>query len=266
MPDADRTHVHIVGCHRSGTTLMMELMAACYAFDDRAVHERSLFDCGPRMGTYLSKKPPDTIRIGRIFEQDDRVFVIAMVRDPRAVITSRHPSRPDVFFSGFARWLDYIEEIERKREHPRWLVVRYEDLLRDPASVQSRIDARFGFLRRRGRFEQYPEGVDASDLAVESLNGIRPFDTERIDAWRDELPRVKGQLEAHPEMARHLIALGYEPDDAWLGALEAVAGHVQQYKDTRPYLLKRLETRARYALKSRRYLRRLARLSARPVS
>ena len=236
---------------------MMELMASCYAFDDRAEHERSVFDCGPRSGTYLSKKPPDTIRIARVFAADERLFVIAMMRDPRAVISSRHPSRPDVFFSGFRRWFEYIEEIQRLAEHPRYAVVRYEDLLRDPDGVQTAIEARFGFLVRSGRFSDYPNGVEASQLAVESLDGVRPFDTARIDAWRSELGRIKGQLGDHPEMAGWIRRLGYESDDSWLDLLDGVEPYVQTYKDDAPHVFKRIETGLRFRLKSQRYLTRL---------
>ncbi len=60
--------VHVVGCHRSGTTLMMELLWYAYRFSGRCEHEATLFKPVPPGQTlYLTKKPPDTIRIGRAF-------------------------------------------------------------------------------------------------------------------------------------------------------------------------------------------------------
>ena len=92
-------------------------------------------------------------------------------------------------------------------------------------------------------------------LAEASLNGARPFDVSRLDGWRSHLPRVKGQLEAHPDLTQSLIDFGYETDDAWTALLEGVAPYRQTYKETPPSRLRRWETDFRYRLKTRRYLR-----------
>jgi len=76
--------VHILGCYRSGTTLLMELMWRSFVFSGRAGHEASLLDPPPPEETlYLSKKPPDTLRIERAFLCDPETFLIAMLRDIR---------------------------------------------------------------------------------------------------------------------------------------------------------------------------------------
>ena len=103
MPEAKiATRVHVVGCPRSGTTLMTELLRYAYEFAGAADHERSLFDPIPAgLSPYLTKKPADTIRIQRAFTEDENLHVVALVRDPRAVITSVHWSHPDQYFVGF---------------------------------------------------------------------------------------------------------------------------------------------------------------------
>ena len=88
-----------------------------------------------------------------------------------------------------------------------------------------------------------------------SLNGIRPLDASRLDGWRSHLPRIKGQLEAHPDLAQSLIEFGYEADDAWTALLEGVAPYRQTYKETPPSPWRRWETNLRYRLKTWRYLR-----------
>src|SRR5262245_1605368 len=141
--------VHIVGCHRSGTTLLTQLMWYGFRFDARAEHEASLFDPIPHgISTYLSKKPPDTVRINRVFARDPDLFVIAMVRDPRDVITSRHPRKPDVYFSSFWRWERYLRAIQAMQGHPRYVVLRYEELLANPDGTQEHIAREFSFLAR----------------------------------------------------------------------------------------------------------------------
>ena len=251
-----RTRLHVVGCHRSGTTLMMELLWSCYALGGRCEHEQSLFAPVPEGdGVFLTKKPPDTIRIEPVFLRDPNLYLVAMLRDPRAVVTSRHPVKPDVYFSSFHRWRAYAEVLERLQHHPRCIVVRYETLLEYPQEEQHRIERGLSFLRRQRQFQDYPHPEQVSEKAQMSLNGVRPFDVSRLDGWRSHLPRVKDQVERYPEMVEWLVRLGYESDDAWLDDLTDVVPVQQDYKDVPPHLGRRLESSLRFWLKRRRYAR-----------
>ena len=264
VPRQRAQRVHIVGCRRSGTTLMMELLWYSYAFSGRGEHETSLLEPVPPGQTlYLTKKPPDTMRIIRAFLRDSDTYLIAMLRDPRAVVASRHRDRPDVYFASFQRWRAYAAAIKRLTDHPRCTVIRFESLITAPEAVQADLEAWLPFLTRcRARaggscrtFAQYPEGAAVPPLAESSLNGARPFDAARLDGWRSHLPRIKGQLEAHPDLAQSLIEFGYEADDAWIAMLEGIAPYRQTYKEAAPSPWRRWETNLRYRLKTRRYLR-----------
>ncbi|TDJ31618.1 MAG: hypothetical protein E2O61_15470 [Gammaproteobacteria bacterium] len=235
---------------------MMELMWASYEFSGRSEHEASMFEPIPTGETlYLTKKPPDTTRMRKAFLADDELFVIAMLRDPRAAVSSRHPIKPGVYFSSFRRWQKYADAMEVLNGHPRFLVVRYEDLVSDPDRVQTALEEQFDFLTAKGRFADYPEGVQVSELARGSLNGVRPFDPSRIDSWRQHLPRVKGQLAVYPELLEILVQLDYEPNADWTSVLDGVETYAQSYKEEEPNWLKRQETSLRYWFRSRRYLR-----------
>ena len=235
---------------------MMELMWRCFEFSARSEHEAALFEPIPAEETlYLTKKPPDAIRLAPAFLADEQLFVIAMLRDPRSVVSSRHPKRADLYFSDFRRWRQYAESIQRFEQHPRYLVIRYEDLITDPDGVQATICQRFPFLTQRGRFSDYPQGARVPERASQSPLGVRPFDPARILGWRDHLPRVKGQLQNFPDMQTWLVNLGHESDRAWMKLLEGVEPYQQTYKEAAPHLLKRLETDFRFWLKTRCYLR-----------
>jgi hypothetical protein len=237
---------------------MMELMWQSYEFSGRHEHEISVFEPIPPGETlYLTKKPPDTRRLRRVFEADPNLYVIAMLRDPRAVITSRHESRLDVYFAGYLRWREYIDAIERLRDHPRFIVIRYEDLVMDPDAAQSRIGERFPFLQEKRKFSVYPKGADVPEVAAQSLNGVRPFDPSRVNGWRDHLPRVNGQLRDHPNMPNDLISTGYEVDNEWTRMLDGVDYYTQDYKDQRAGFFRRLESNVRFWMKTRRYLKTL---------
>jgi len=183
------TRLHVVGCHRSGTTLITELIDYGFVIDARADHEQALWEPVPAgEGIFLTKKPPDTIRIRRAFLLDPDLFVVAMIRDPRGVITSRHPSFPDVYFSSFWRWEQYARAIEALHGHPRCVVVRYEDLVADQDDVQDRLAAAFAFLQPAGRFSRFPEGAAVHENAGVSMRGVRAIDHGSLDRWRAELP------------------------------------------------------------------------------
>ncbi len=247
--------LHVVGCHRSGTTLMTELLGNCFDIDGRADHEQGLWEPIPDgHRVYLTKKPPDTVRIHRVFLMDPELYVIAMIRDPRGVITSRHDSKPGVYFSSFWRWERYLEAIAALENHPRYLTVRYEDLVDDPDAVQDRVARAFPFLHMTGRFSRFPEGAEVHERARVSLNGVRSVDRTSLGRWRQELPRVKGELIRHPEMNQWLVRLGYEADDTWTHCLETVEPFFGAYKNERPHLWRRTETALRFGLKSLRYL------------
>ncbi len=83
MPGGKKqTRVRVVGCPRSGTTLMTQLLRYAYLFAGATEHERSLFgDIPETLSPYLTKKPADTVRIGNVFEQDENLFIIALIRD-----------------------------------------------------------------------------------------------------------------------------------------------------------------------------------------
>ena len=67
---------------------MSELLRHAYEFPEQTLHEQSLFKPIDSVSyPYLSKKPSDTVRLGKVIQADQDLYVIAMVRDPRSVVT-----------------------------------------------------------------------------------------------------------------------------------------------------------------------------------
>jgi len=249
--------LHVVGCHRSGTTLIFELLTTCFEHEAHCEHEKTVFNPPEDHvnALYLSKKPSDITHIHRVFRGDPDLYVIYMMRDPRAVVTSVHPSRGDVYFSSFGRWQRYEHAAKPLKGHPRFLEIRYEDLVREPDAVQDRIARRFPFLVKRHAFSEFDKHARTSGPAEISLRGLRPVSDTRLSGWREHLPRLAFQVQRHPSLTAALIEHGYEPDDKWLSILEGVSPREQEYGEKRPPVWQRLETDLRYWLKSRRYLR-----------
>jgi len=257
VPTTDSTiRLHVTGCLRSGTTLMMEMLAACFDYTQRCEHEQSIFQpIEQPTGLYLSKKPSDITHMQRIFMSDPNLYVIYMLRDPRSVITSIHPSKSDVYFASFERWQRYESAARPLQNHPRFLQVRYESLIRDPDEEQKRIVNAFDFLTQRHLFSNFDKHANASKKAEISLKGLRPISNQNVASWREHLPRLAFQLANYPQLKRIVRDYGYEEDDDWLKALEGVTPRTQSYGESRPPVWQRMETKLRYRLKSRRYLK-----------
>lgn len=259
--DAGRTRrLHVVGCPRSGTTLLAELLATGFAHVGHDEHELSIFRPVPgRHTVYVSKKPADVKRIGPLLRADPDLFVVAVHRDPRAVITSVLEAASSRYWMHFDNWARCIRAARALDGHPRFLDVRYERLATEPDAVQSEIAARFTFLRRAHAFSEFERHARPSHAAELALGGVRAVEAQRIERWREHLPRVKAELQRHPEMTRMLIELGYEPDDGWTRALDGVTPYEQPRKARLRRLFADLDADLRYRLKQRRYLRALER-------
>lgn len=215
--------VHITGCApRSGTTLMMELFRQCFEIEAFGRHEISVFvKPRPEPPLYCSKRPQDILIVPPLLRYDENLWIVFMLRDPRDVIVSQHRLRPGTYWCHLGLWKRRYEIARELWSHPRFSVVRYEDLAERPDEVQRELQERMPFLRMRQRFSEW--GRDrVSEASERALGGVRPVSKESIGSWRSRKGRVRAQLERHGPIERELIALGYEADAAWLKDLEGV--------------------------------------------
>jgi len=112
---APTLRVHIIGCPGSGASLMAEMPRHAYQFVGDVCHEQTLFDpIEPPIYPFLSKCTGDTEQLNQVFSADPELFVIALVRDPRSVITRKDTSAGAQEYSvGFERWQQSMEAIEQ---------------------------------------------------------------------------------------------------------------------------------------------------------
>ncbi|MFT6288012.1 MAG: hypothetical protein ACJA09_002769 [Alcanivorax sp.] len=250
--------LHIVGCPRSGTTLLMELLTTCFYSSGYCSHEVSIF-ATPEIDSdflYITKQPNDIKQISHIFPRDPMLHIIYMGRDPRAVVSSMHRERPGEYFCNYRVWQECDRAATRYAGNKRFLGLRYEDLVADPNAVQQSIANRFTFLERLHDFSDYQQFAQPSVQSSRAMNGLRGVDPNSLNKWRDHLPRIAEQLARHPSLAQDLIRLNYEPDDQWLETLIGVKPELFpcRYPERRP-LLKEWEKSLRVYIKSGRYLK-----------
>lgn len=255
--------IHIVGAGRSGTTLMFHLLVNGFEVDGYSPREQSVINVPNPLasGIYCSKDPRDT-RIARLLLRcDPGLWMVFMLRDPRDVIVSRYGKRPDLYWIDVPVWRQAQAVAKRAANHPRFMVVRYENLVTRPDDVQAQLTRWMPSLTVKAPFSQYHLTAEPSKQSLRAMGGLRPVSIGSIGAWRAHKPRIVGQMSLYGSLAQELIELGYEPDDSWLESLVGVEpdyrpGSRQSITDRRQPLL-RWALILRYSL-----MRRLGRLKS----
>jgi hypothetical protein len=228
----------ICGYSRSGTTLFYNMLRTTvrnFKFLDRECRAANVIGDTPE--SYVTKRPLDLFDIENIVHRNrygKALKVIVMIRDIRAVMTSRHKSVPDDYFMGFdyqyfidgetARFTNpgilathrTISLLMRSNLAP--IIIRYEDLLRQTDELQRHLGEKLGFVYE-GRFGGFFEH-EIPERLQRALNGQRPLDLKNIDAWRADRhrERILRQFTACPALFPILRAYGYEQDDRWFDA------------------------------------------------
>jgi hypothetical protein len=218
-----RTHVVICGFPRSGTT-MLQLMFESAVADAKAFgRERSGLSVAKytwpgRHSVFLSKKPDDVFFVSDIREyyrdlHTDVKFVLS-VRDPRAVLTSRHVSKPG-YTVPTEKWLAVDAHIAYQRQFADVILTEYRDAVERPRHVQERLVA-FTGLPLKGNFDDFHKDVP-DHFDTRALNGVRPIDKASLDKWRapEHRERIQQILREIADLPERLVAGGYEPDTSW---------------------------------------------------
>jgi hypothetical protein len=249
--------LHVTGCGRSGTTLLVEMMRSSFRCEGPSVHEKSILEPPPEnTSVYITKHPGELTFLRHLLVADSRLHGLQIYRDPRSVVCSVHSKAPSLYATNFASWRNEQTHGEFLKSHPRFLQVRYERLIAEPDDVQQEVMKFFPFLEQTGPFSSYQQRARPSAGAIQALNGLRSMDQGRLEPWRHHLSRVKEQLAGYPEMADWLIELGYEEDTSWSKSLQGVPTCRNQAWETRNvHFLKRID---RWQRRLRKLHRRLA--------
>ena len=251
--------LHVVGCPRSGTTLMIELLATCFKNDGYYHREMSIFEePEPGCDLFFSKKPTDIKHIKPLFEADRNLFIIYMIRDPRDSMTSIHKAQPDRYFSNFRIWKECADSASAIAASSRFVLIRYEDLVVKPDKIQAQLMAHFPFLEKTHDFSNFEHFSGSSERSMLAMGGLRPVSATTMGNWKKHLPRVKAQLMLCPHLANALITYGYESDNSWQEILATVKPDFSRGRYAeRKSIIKTWETRLRVSLKIRKYLRKI---------
>lgn len=205
---------------------MLELLATGFEFSAVSKTEVSLLDIPegvPEDGAVCTKNPQDHRLVSALIDRDENQWFLSMVRDPRDVISSRHGLHPGVYWANLRQWRGWLDSTRPFRHHPRLIEVRYEELVKNPDAVQQTFAKRLPFLAAVMQFSEFHKVAKPSRQSLTAMGEVRPVSSASIGRWRQNLPRIAGQLRIHGPITEELIELGYEEDDRWLSLLEGVA-------------------------------------------
>ena len=158
----DQDPIIIGGCGRSGTTLLLSILAAhpdifaiphesvalvnwetssqnqkkakCHLYPariDRLYRHLLVKRIPPRNRRWCEKTPRNIHHVENILQYWDKAFFINIIRDPRDVLTSRHRNKPGEYWVSLNRWVKDVSRGLEFKDHPRVFTVRYEDLVQD---------------------------------------------------------------------------------------------------------------------------------------
>lgn len=238
-------HVVLCGFPRSGSTLLQLMIEACVADVCTFGRERRALEMAKTAlcskSYMLTKRPSDIFLIEELQRfyanrQADVKFVVTL-RDPRAVLTSKHAKiSPTEYYVSAERMRAMYAHWKWAQTLPDVITVRYEDLVTDPAEVERVLTKTLGWqtVRPFGEYQRaVPTGFDTA-----ALNGLRPLERANINRWREpkHVERMTQLLDGEmPDLPDMLIDLGYEWDYEW----------VYEYLGT--LIPKSVEQRASYA-------------------
>jgi hypothetical protein len=230
-----RRPIVIGGCGRSGTTLLLSVLSChsrIFAIDreldafcpdaysaepDLTVPTRwdwlwryfADTEIPPSCSRWCEKTPKNVVvfdRILRAFGEDVRL--IHIVRDGRAVVTSRHPQDPTRYHVSPERWVTDVSAGLRVEPHPQVLRVRYEDLVLDPTATMRTI-CEFLDEEYEDAIAGYPGTAKVRSHAAWSSGATR-LSPDSLETWKQpEHRQVVSRLLAIPEADELLHELGY---------------------------------------------------------
>jgi hypothetical protein len=218
-----RQHVVVCGFPRSGTTLFQLMIESCVAGVKTFGRERRALEFakyGRRThASVMTKRPKDIFLIRELRDfyvsHSAEVQFIVMHRDPRAVLTSVHFSRPSEYFVTTNQWRHIYRHWKWAANADDVLSIRYEDVVCGPDFVESQFAKLTGCEVSRP-FRDFHQNVPAG-FDGRALNGLRELDESNVLRWREAChrDRIRSLLQELPELPDVLIEMGYEKDDSW---------------------------------------------------
>lgn len=203
--DTPRQRIYLMGCGRSGTWLLTAIMST---FDDATVIARELpvehFGViQTSTGTQMVKRSFDAYQ--RVSSIPHDIHLLWLIRHPFDVLTSHNPASQREFHVDPFRWRGEMQALRRAlaEKRPNLLVIRYEDLVKQPQTFQEYFGKRFG-LRAKVRASEFASTFTAPKAAETAMHGVRGIDTSSIGKYRNSPRKIEYLRVLSPQLREML--------------------------------------------------------------
>lgn len=245
-----QNHIIVCGFPRSGTSLLYNMMSSTiegsYKFTDFECYFMNYIH---KMGDIATKAPLDVLHLEYIDELNIHkkdIFIFILIRDLREIITSRHPVVPDRYFIGydhswwpqdsdFKMWsydapgvIDIANAIRCASKMHNSVIIKYEDLVKNPDRIQKKITNKFG-VKFGHEFSRYHENKTKLAYRYEGkaaakdkslvLEGGEVVNKNKRWMMIEHRERIVEQFSRCPELFDLLIEYGYEVNNDWYNEL-----------------------------------------------
>lgn len=128
---------------------------------------------GMRRSSYL----PDLV---------DTWKTVVCLRDPRDVLTSRHPKAPDRYWVSAERWVKAVERSLIVRNHPNVMFIKYESLVADPLAELKKLGRVLHLDYEDSWVTEFHKETIGNKGVARGLGKVRPIDSNSIGRWSSD--------------------------------------------------------------------------------
>lgn len=217
----NRIHITSSG-PRTGTTLLTEVFKNCFDIDCSCTHEASIANSTSSFGncnTVLTKHPSETKHLSKVLNYVSNLYIVCIIRDPRDMVVSYHGLSKEKYFCGLNFWFDFLKDYKKLKNHPRFILISYEDFTNNPDRVQKYLEKKMPFLKRKNKFSEYHLHAKPDKDTLRALNKLRPIESKGIGNWKKHQSRLKQQITLHGNISDSLIYFNFESNNDWYDSL-----------------------------------------------
>jgi hypothetical protein len=193
--------IFVMGCGRSGTWLVTAVMSTfadvCVVGDEVPVETFGILSS--TQSTLVLKRAHDSF--AKVREVPEEIGIAYIIRHPFDVLTSHHPNNKRRFHVSPERWLGEMRALEFlvQTKRPRTKIVRYEDLVHDPAAVQGALGMAFE-LKTSVPAWDFMATFNPSPERPAAMDCMRKIDTNAVGRYKSDPQSMEHLKEIRPRL------------------------------------------------------------------
>jgi len=215
---ANINRIHIIGCARSGTTMLHYSMVAfkntiLYDNETEIWNTPNLSNTVKLFAKHIIRKETYFYVTKRSYEwwhdeqieylsshaPKENIFIINVVRDPRDVLTSKHVLSDRTYYVEPERWLSSINAADKLfsnlDDYENKLTLRYEDIVCKPDEIRIILEDKIGMdispnVKDWSRLKDNLQ-KDTSKNMIAYMHVLRNFDPNSIGRWSQDERKIE---------------------------------------------------------------------------